>query len=114
MFKDGIRVVVRGVELPLLDPQTKQPVKGKTHIVWTAWVPEDQEPYAVSSRAKAKNWRPPVGYLPFPKEWADLTDRKLVNITKVKDAVFCHRGLFIIVAKSKGGAIKLTELALKS
>jgi len=49
---------------------------------------------------------------PFPKEWADLVNERLAKITNVKDAVFCHRGLFIAVAKSKEGAIRLTELAL--
>lgn len=50
----------------------------------------------------------------FPEEWADLINGKLSEITQVKDAVFCHRALFIVVAKSKEGAIKLTELSLKN
>lgn len=50
----------------------------------------------------------------FPKEWADLTNEKLAEITQVKDAIFCHKMLFIAVTKSKEGAIKLTELALKN
>ena len=82
MFKDGIRVVVRGVELPLLDPQTKQPMKDKTHIVWAVWVPEDQEPYAVSNRAKEKNWKPPKNYLPFPKEWAEKNKETFAEYQK--------------------------------
>ena len=48
----------------------------------------------------------------FPKTWAGLRDDELQNITGVRDAVFCHRGLFLAVAKSKEGAIKLAELAL--
>ncbi len=50
----------------------------------------------------------------FPNEWAGLTNEKLAKVTEVSDAVFCHRGLFIVVAKSKEGIIKLTELALKA
>ncbi len=50
---------------------------------------------------------------PFPNRWADLINNQLSKVTGVKDSVFCHKGLFIVVAKSKEGAIKLTELALK-
>jgi uncharacterized UPF0160 family protein len=48
----------------------------------------------------------------FPRAWAGLRDEELQNITKIKEAVFCHKGLFLAVAKSKEGAIKLAELAL--
>lgn len=50
----------------------------------------------------------------FPRYWAGLTDKALEKITNVKDAVFCHKKLFIAIAKSKRGAIKLAELALKN
>ncbi len=49
----------------------------------------------------------------FPKSWAGLRNEELVKVTGVVDAIFCHRGLFLAVAKSKEGAIKLAELALK-
>lgn len=48
----------------------------------------------------------------LPESWAGLRDEELQKITGVMDAVFCHRGLFLAVAKSKEGAIKLAELAL--
>jgi len=50
----------------------------------------------------------------FPKNWAGLRDGELQKITGVSDAVFCHKGLFLAVAKSKEGAIKLAELALQN
>ena len=50
----------------------------------------------------------------FPKSWAGLRDEELQKITGVKDAVFCHRGLFLAVAKSKEGAIKLAQIAVES
>jgi uncharacterized UPF0160 family protein len=50
----------------------------------------------------------------FPKLWAGLRDEKLQNVTGVKDAVFCHRGLFLVVANSKEGAIKLAQIAVES
>ena len=48
----------------------------------------------------------------FPLDWAGLRDDDLQKVTGVEDAVFCHKGLFLAVAKSKEGAIKLAELAL--
>jgi uncharacterized UPF0160 family protein len=50
----------------------------------------------------------------FPMSWAGLRDEELAKITGVKDAVFCHKALFMAVAKTKNGAIKLAELALKN
>ena len=49
---------------------------------------------------------------PFPKAWAGLRDQDLVRVTGVDDAVFCHNALFLVVAKSKEGALKLAQLAL--
>jgi uncharacterized UPF0160 family protein len=48
----------------------------------------------------------------FPKAWAGLRDQELQKVSGVSDAIFCHRGLFLAVAKSKEGAVKLAELAL--
>ena len=50
----------------------------------------------------------------FPISWAGLSEQELQKITGVKDAVFCHRGLFMAVAKSKEGAMKLAQIALES
>ncbi|MDP2788534.1 MAG: MYG1 family protein [bacterium] len=50
----------------------------------------------------------------FPKSWAGLRDHELQKITGVSDSIFCHRGLFLAVAKSKEGAIKLAQLALQT
>ncbi len=50
----------------------------------------------------------------FPKHWAGLRDEDLQNVTNVRDAIFCHRGLFLSVAKSKEGAIKLAQIAVES
>ena len=48
----------------------------------------------------------------FPQDWAGLRDEELQKVTQVSDAIFCHRGLFLAVAKSKEGAIALAEKAL--
>lgn len=49
----------------------------------------------------------------LPKRWAGLQGTDLVKTCGVDDALFCHKNLFNCVAKSKEGAIKLVELALK-
>lgn len=49
---------------------------------------------------------------PFPKDWAGKRDRELSEITGVNDAVFCHSGRFICVAKSQDGVMKLARLAI--
>lgn len=51
---------------------------------------------------------------PFPKEWAGLSDGELQKISGVSDAIFCHRGLFLAVAKSLDGAKLLAQKALEN
>lgn len=51
---------------------------------------------------------------PFPTAWAGKRDEELASITGVADAVFCHNKLFLVVAKTKEGAIQLARLALDS
>lgn len=48
----------------------------------------------------------------LPSHWGGLRDEELANVTGVSDAVFCHTGLFLGVAKSKEGVLKLLEIAL--
>ncbi len=50
----------------------------------------------------------------LPATWAGLKDKELQKITGVADAEFCHRALFMAVAKSKEGAIKLVQIAVES
>lgn len=50
----------------------------------------------------------------FPADWAGLRDEELQKVSGVSDAVFCHRALFMAVAKSKEGAIKLAQIAVES
>lgn len=49
----------------------------------------------------------------FPESWAGLQNRELQKITRVSDSVFCHRNLFLAVAKTKEGAIKLAQIAVE-
>jgi uncharacterized UPF0160 family protein len=50
----------------------------------------------------------------LPEAWAGLRDEEFAKVTGVSDAVFCHRALFLAVAKSKEGALALAKLALIS
>lgn len=45
----------------------------------------------------------------FPEKWAGLSGEELASVSGVPDAVFCHKGLFLAVAKSKEGAILLVN-----
>lgn len=49
----------------------------------------------------------------LPKLWAGLRNEELQNVSGVRDAIFCHRGLFMAVANSKEGAIKLAQIAVE-
>jgi uncharacterized UPF0160 family protein len=65
-------------------------------------------------RAVKKTLKTFINRKNFPKLWAGLRDEELVNVTGVPDAIFCHRGLFLAVAKTKEGAIKLAQIAVES
>lgn len=47
----------------------------------------------------------------FPESWAGLKDQELQIITGVADALFCHNGRFIAVAKTRDGALTLAQKA---
>lgn len=48
----------------------------------------------------------------FPKSWGGVRKEELQKLSGVEDAIFCHKGLFMAVAKSKEGAIALAQKAL--
>ena len=48
----------------------------------------------------------------FPMRWGGLMDEELEKVSGVKGAIFCHRALFIVAAKSKKGIIEMVEKAL--
>lgn len=62
-------------------------------------------------RVEAKSF---INRKDFPKSWGGLQNEELAKLTGVEDAVFCHRNFFMVVARTKQGAIKLAELALKA
>lgn len=49
---------------------------------------------------------------PFPVEWAGKREEEMPKVSGVRDAIFCHNGRFLIVAKSKEGILELVKKAL--
>ena len=49
---------------------------------------------------------------PLPRAWAGKRNIEMAEASGVPDAIFCHNGRFLAVAKSKEGAICLAEKAL--
>jgi uncharacterized UPF0160 family protein len=49
----------------------------------------------------------------LPAPWAGLDGEELQRVSGVKDAVFCHKNLFIGAAESKEGALEMARLALE-
>lgn len=50
---------------------------------------------------------------PLPEKWAGLMDRALEKVSGIEGAVFCHRGRFISIWKTKEAALQALEEALK-
>ncbi|RLJ09965.1 MAG: hypothetical protein DRP15_01725 [Candidatus Aenigmatarchaeota archaeon] len=69
LFKkdDWTRVVVRAVNVQVIDPETKKPRPGK-ELMWRVLIPGDQTPYCLG-RGMKKKWVPPKDYIPVPPEW---------------------------------------------
>lgn len=50
----------------------------------------------------------------LPNAWAGKMGDELARISGVSDALFCHNKLFVAVAGSKEGALKLAQIAVDS
>lgn len=51
--------------------------------------------------------------LPLPYEWAGLHSDELKKVTNIDGAIFCHKGRFISIWKTKEDAIKALKYVLK-
>ena len=87
---------------------------------WFETINEYSEPLYVISR-KGDLWRAEAvrkekykfeTRKPFPAEWAGKRDEEMAKISGVADAIFCHNGRFLVVAKSKEGIMELVKKAL--
>jgi uncharacterized UPF0160 family protein len=50
---------------------------------------------------------------PLPEHWAGLHEEALVEVSGIEGAVFCHKGRFLSIWKTKEDAIKALHMALQ-
>ncbi|GIW68636.1 MAG: metal-dependent hydrolase [Candidatus Parcubacteria bacterium] len=102
--RDGIAVL--GAPYPFEDlaplfPQVRIVVRKRRDGMWHAVaMPEDPTANVTASI--------------FPAAWAGLTGEELAAASGVSDAVFCHRGCWMCVARSREGAVALARKALEA
>lgn len=102
--------------------EDKEVVVLDQHLAWGKVLVEKPEPFFVvypsidGTRWNAKAVRVNSNSFEcrklFPLEWAGKMDTELCDASGVSDAVFCHRGRFLAVAKSKEGALQFVKKAL--
>jgi uncharacterized UPF0160 family protein len=51
--------------------------------------------------------------IPLPQEWAGLLDEDLKRVSGIPGAIFCHKGLFVSVWKTKEDVFKALESVLE-
>ena len=51
---------------------------------------------------------------PFPTAWRGLNGQELSETSGVDNAVFCHKGGFFAVAKTKEDALKMANLSAEA
>ena len=93
-----------------------------SYLPWKKELSRHPEPLFLVSKGNDGNWNLScvrndlsafTNRKDLPVSWAGLRDEKLAQVTGVSDAVFCHTKRFLCVVKSKEGALKLGEIALK-
>ena len=50
---------------------------------------------------------------PLPETWGGLREEELRKISGIEGAIFCHKGLFISIWKTKEDAIKALHIAMQ-
>lgn len=50
---------------------------------------------------------------PLPEEWAGLSDEELAKASGIDGAIFCHKGRFFSLWKTREDALKALELTMK-
>lgn len=51
--------------------------------------------------------------IPLPESWGGLSDNDLTKASGIEGGIFCHKGLFISVWKTKDAAIKAAKKAIE-
>lgn len=93
LFWDGIVATYSNIKM-VISPKPQS-------STWAAETPRDNLNDYNSNR------------LYFPAEWGGLREEAFRKVCGVDDAIFCHRNLFLVVAKSKEGALTLAKKALE-
>lgn len=97
-------------------------------IILTQYIPWKRTVHALSSEAlyivypsHSGKWKiqcvpvEPGSFVdrkPLPSKWAGLSDNKLVEVTGIPDAIFCHNGLFIAGAESFESILQMAAIAV--
>lgn len=93
-----------------------------SYLPWKKELSKYPEPLYLVSKGNDGNWNLScvrddlsnfTNRKDMPVSWAGLRGEELAKVTGVQDAVFCHTKRFFCVTKSKEGALKLGEIALK-
>jgi uncharacterized UPF0160 family protein len=118
-------VAFRNAEQLLEDAYDRAPNKqiieiGTEYPGWYEAMARHPEPLFVIYERSDGKWSAkttrinPVEFAPrkaFPESWRGLRDQEFARVSGVSDAVFCHDGGFIAVARTKQGAYALAEKA---
>ena len=91
-------VVVQEMPEVLLVIYPESDESGQRHVLRT--VPAGQDTFA--------------NRMDLPRAWGGLRESDLAAASGVPDALFCHTNLFIAVARSFEGALRMAELALQA
>ncbi len=121
--RDGLEAVTY-VEKAYEDASDKRIIVLDDNYPWQTYLLTKIEPlYVLRKDIQSTNWK--VEAVPaktmsyelrkeMPKSWAGKRDGEFVKVSGVPDAVFCHNNLFLAVAKSKEGALRLAQIAVES
>lgn len=101
----------------------KRVVVMEQSLPWARTLTEKEEPlFVVYPKPESDEWRVqavPVELGDFdnradlPEAWAGKEGQELIDETGVETAVFCHRGLFLAVARTKEDVLEMVEIALE-
>ncbi|MFA7193514.1 MAG: MYG1 family protein [Candidatus Paceibacterota bacterium] len=106
------RIVVLDKRYSFSDEDISRALFSKPEVLYFLKYREEHDQWSVKAmRIKPDDF---PSRKPFPKEWAGLSDLELQKVSGVGDAVFCHRGIFLAIAKSLEGAISLARKSLEN
>ena len=104
--------------------EDKRIIEIEKNYPWETILNQFKEPlYVVRPNVQDPHWK--VGAVrddvysykvrkPFPLSWAGKRDQALVEASGVPDAHFCHNGRFLVIARSREGALRLAQIAVET